>query len=78
MIQHIRSPLTPEYRFEYHPETGKVYLIRVGRTPEVGEVIAEHCDTHGRAFGFVQTYLRGLDEGRRDVASNNKRMIIHG
>ena len=63
MIQHIRTPEFPQWRFEYHPQTQKVYLIRVGRKPEVGEVIAEHCDTHGRAIGFVQTFLRGVKEG---------------
>jgi hypothetical protein len=63
-IIHIRSPMTPEYRFEYHPETGKVYVVRVGVKPEVGDVIAEHCDTHARGIGFVQTYLRGIEEGK--------------
>ena len=54
--------------FEYHPTTGKVYMIDPTRMnadgKHIAEVIAEHCDTDGRAFGFVQTYCRGYRAGR--------------
>ena len=64
MCMHIKQPQFPQYRFEWHPQSRKVYLIRLGRTPLVGEVIAEHAETHGHAFNFVQTFLRGLREGQ--------------
>ena len=63
-IYHIKQPNFPEYRFEWHPQARKVYLIRLGREPLIGEVIAEHAETHGHAFNFVQTFLRGLREGQ--------------
>lgn len=61
---HIKQPNFPQYRFEWHPQSRKVYLIRLGRTPLIGEVIAEHAETHGHAFNFVQTFLRGFREGQ--------------
>ncbi len=71
MILHIKRPDVPEFRFEYHPRTGKVYLIQTpsysGQTVQA-HVLAEHCDTQGRAIGFVQTFCRGYREGQK-VAS---------
>lgn len=64
MCLQIKQPNFPQYRFEWHPQSRKVYLIRLGRTPLVGEVIAEHCETHGDAFNYVQTFLRGYREGQ--------------
>ena len=62
-VEHFKFPAFPSFRFEYHPEIGKVYLIDLVNAPGVGECIAEHCDTSGRAFGFVQTWLRGFKFG---------------
>lgn len=59
MIAHFDNPRVPQFHFEWHPETKKVYVIRLGVVPLVGEVIAEHADTHGQAYGFVQTWCRG-------------------
>ncbi len=58
MITHIKTPNFPEFRFEWHPEISKVYLIRAS-APTIGECISEHANDHGLAFGFVQTWLRG-------------------
>jgi len=63
-VYHIKQPNFPQYRFEWHPQSRKVYLIRIGRKPLIGEVIVEHAETHGAAFNFVQTFLRGLREGQ--------------
>jgi len=66
---HIKQPNFPQYRFEWHPQTRKVYLARMNVKPVVGEIIAEHVETHGHAFGAVQTWLRGYHEGRApDIA----------
>lgn len=62
-VYHIKQPLFPEYRFEWHPQARKVYLIRLGSEPLIGEVIAEHAETHGEAINYVQTFLRGYREG---------------
>lgn len=66
MILEIKNAKLPLFRFEYHPQTGKVYWMR--RPLRAGEqvqafVLAEHCDTEARAFGFVQTWCRGYHEG---------------
>ncbi len=63
MVYHIKQPLFPQWRFEWHPGTRKVYLIRLGVVPLVGEIIAEHAETHGSAINFVQSFLRGYREG---------------
>lgn len=60
----IRQPGFPQWRFEWHPQKRKVYLVRMANTPLTGEVIAEHAETHAAAFGAVQTWLRGYHEGR--------------
>jgi hypothetical protein len=62
-ILHIKQPSFPQYRFEWHPQSRKVYLIRVGAVPLIGEVLAEHAETHAAAYNFVQTFLRGFREG---------------
>jgi len=64
-ILHIRAPLATEFRFEWHPQIRKVYLVRQGREgPELGEILAEHAETHAHAINFVQTFLRGYREGQ--------------
>ena len=64
MVLHIKQPNFPQYRFEWHPQSRKVYLIRLGTTPLIGEILAEHAETHGAAYNFVQTFLRGFREGQ--------------
>lgn len=83
MIEHTRTPTFPQFEFEYHPETGKVYRVDVPgqwidgefvRDPDrrvaEGVCIAEHCDHSARFYGFVQTYLRGYRRGASDARSN--------
>ncbi len=59
----IKQPNYPQWRFEWHPQKRKVYLVRLGNTPLIGEVICEQAETQGAAFGAVQTFLRGYKEG---------------
>lgn len=61
---HIKQPNFPQFRFEWHPQKRKVYLVRLGRTPLIGEILAENAETHGDAYNFVQTWLRGFREGQ--------------
>ncbi len=74
-IPKTRDPNFPHLLFEFHEHTGKVYAVEIPGSWEGGaftaavggkataHVIAEHCDTHGRFIGFVQTYLRGMKRG---------------
>jgi len=77
-IQHTRSPNFPQFEFEWHEQTGKVYIIAIpGKFIDrqfvpaesgnaKGTILAEHCDHHARFLGFVQTYLRGYRQGLQD------------
>lgn len=53
------------YRFEWHPRTRKVYLVRLSTVPEIGEVMAFNVETHGDAINAVMIWCRGFNEGRR-------------
>lgn len=71
-IYHLRDPRLPQFGFEWHPRTQKVYRVdfpgewRDGefvpdsdkRTAK-GFCISEHTETHGAAYGHVQTFCRG-------------------
>lgn len=72
MIYHAKDPRLPQFQFEWHPLTEKVYRVDVpgewrDRTyhPSSQEVIAkgyciaEHCKDGGQFHGFVQTFCRG-------------------
>lgn len=64
-IMHLSMRGAPEFRFEWHPQKRKVYLVRVQADgPEIGEILAEHAETHAHALNFVQTFLRGYREGQ--------------
>lgn len=62
-IVHIKAGSRPEYRFEWHPRSRRVYLIRVGAVPQIGEVLAFDISTHGDAVNAVLIWLRGFAEG---------------
>jgi hypothetical protein len=69
VIRVIQNAAMPQFRFEWHPETGKVYWMS---RPVPGQsvqafVLAEHCDTEGRAFGFVQTFCRGYRAAKGEL-----------
>jgi hypothetical protein len=71
MIHVIHNPNLPQFRFEWHPETKKVYWMRVPRPDEPtitvqAFVLAEHCEHHAGAFGAVQTWCRGFREGQKE------------
>jgi hypothetical protein len=88
IIQKSSSPNFPQFEFEWHENDGKVY---VGHVPgsweddvfvpgEMGnlkfKILAEHCDTHARFLGFVQTYLRGYRQCESDTASKLKKQSL--
>lgn len=76
-VVHFHPAEMPRFRFEFYPfgvghpksKRGKVAVIdreRLAGGRVEGFVIAEHCDTEARAFGFVQTFLRGVRYATRD------------
>jgi hypothetical protein len=58
-IYHIKTPTFPQFRFEWHPGARRVYLIRVGAAPVIGEAMAFEVKTHGDAQNAVLIWLRG-------------------
>jgi hypothetical protein len=62
-VLHIKQPNFPHLRFEYHPETKRVYLIRLTVQPLIGDLIAQNVPDHGSAINTVNVWLRGYREG---------------
>lgn len=71
-IVHIKAPNAPQYRFEWHPKIKKVYLIRVGAVPEIGEMFAHEIETEGAAWNAVLIFLRGYRIAKAEDALNVK------
>lgn len=78
-IEKCTDPLVPQFVFEWHPDTKKVFLCEIpgrhedgqfipdfGRTTINAVTITEHCDTHAMFFGFCQTFLRGYKKALSD------------
>lgn len=66
-ILHIKAPSLPEFIFEWHPQTRKVYSIRQGTVPTVGEVLALEVLDHGSAINAVNIWIRGYQAARSSV-----------
>lgn len=71
-IIHIKAPNLPQFRFEWHPGIKKVYLIRVGTSPEIGEMFAHEITTEGAAWNAVLIFLRGYRIAKAEDALNVK------
>lgn len=78
-IHKTTDPLVPQFVFEWHESTKKVFIAEVpGRheggqfVPDFGKtvintvVIAEHCETHAMFYCFCQTFLRGYKKALVD------------
>lgn len=66
-IYHIQTPTFPQFRFEWHPGTRRVYLIRLGAVPLVGEPMAFEVKTHGDAQNAVLIWLRGYRQAKLEL-----------
>ena len=69
-VMAIKNPRFPQYRFEWHRVTKKVYLIRLLTAPNHGDPIAENVPNHGAAINAVNTWCRGYKE--RDALIGEK------
>jgi hypothetical protein len=67
-ILHIKSPTFPQFRFEWHPKVKRVYVVRIGMTPEIGEPIAFEITTHGDAYNAVAIWLRGYKQAQLELS----------
>lgn len=63
MVSHLASPALPGYVFEWHPETNRVYAIRKGSTPLVGELIVEKIADQTTFARVVEIWIKGYREG---------------
>lgn len=64
MIYNVKIPSLPQFRFEWHHETRKVYYVRLGTVPEVGEILAHDIDNRGAATNAVLIWCRGYREAK--------------
>lgn len=71
-ITHLKAPNFPQFRFEYHPNVKKIYLIRVGTNPEIGEMFAHEIETEGAAWNSVLIFLRGYRTAKAEELLNVK------
>ncbi len=68
-VKHVSVPQFPNLRFEYHPDSKKVFVVTSkARTlgdlsPDQGGSIADNVSDDGQAQSAVQTYLRGYRAG---------------
>jgi hypothetical protein len=63
----LKTPTFPQFRFEWHPGVKRVYVVRVGVTPEIGEAIAFEIADHGAAYNAVLIYLRGYRQAKLEL-----------
>ena len=62
-VCHIKQPNWPQFRFEWHPQTKRVYYIRAD-SPHIGRALAWDIIDQGSAVNAVLIFLRGYQEGR--------------
>jgi hypothetical protein len=65
-IFYIKSPLHPEFQFEWHPGKKTVYSVRLSQKPAVGEVLAQNIPDHGSAINAVNIWSRGYRSAQSD------------
>lgn len=64
----IKAPLAAQFRFEWHPVKKKVYLVRVGVVPEIGEAFAHEIENEGAAWNAVLIWMRGYRTAKAEDA----------
>lgn len=66
----LAMPKVPHLRFEWHPVTQRVYMIRLDVSQGerlVGEPIAYNVGDHGAAWNFALVWARGYRERDREL-----------
>jgi hypothetical protein len=67
-VLHLRGVEHPNFRFEWHPAKRKVYMIRLGVKPVIGQCIADEIGFEGSAYNAVLIFLRGYREHEAETA----------
>ena len=62
-IYTMRSPKHPQFRFEWHPVTMRVYVVRLGVLPEIGELVSPNVYDNEHARTITLAYCNGYDAG---------------
>ena len=75
MIFHVKTPAFPQFRFEFHPQKHRVYLIRVGAVPEIGEAVAFDIVDTGAATNAVLIWLRGYRTAKGEMWDDAGKLI---
>lgn len=75
LITKIQALAFPEFRFEWHPGKRKCYLVRLGVTPEIGEVFAHDIENEGQAWNAVQIWLRGYRTAKGERWNDSGKLI---
>ncbi len=63
-IMQIKAATFPGLRFEWHPGSKRVYVIRLGTMPEFAEPFAFEIENSGAAHNAVLVWLRGYRAGK--------------
>lgn len=60
----------PGFRFEWHPRVQKLYLVRIGAVPELGEPIESDVISQDMAAKLAQMWFKGYRE--RDMEATHE------
>lgn len=58
-IKQIAAPKYPHIRFEWHVAKRRIYVVSIGKVPEIAEIVSEGIDQPGSAQMAVLIWLRG-------------------
>jgi hypothetical protein len=64
-ILHIKAVAYPQYRFEWHPNNGVVFVIRVGGAQEIAEPVSDMVRDQGTAEKVVGIWCQGYHSGEQ-------------
>lgn len=64
-VFHMSNRFVPEYRFEFHENSRRVFYIRIGVEPEHGEILVEQAPDEERARICGMIWCRGYLEARK-------------
>jgi hypothetical protein len=74
-ILRLHQPNHPDLHFEWHPETEKVYVIRLKILPHRGEIVAFGVQDHGAAHNAVLTWLRGYGTAKHEAVHQQQLLL---
>lgn len=71
-VYHLKQPNFPQFRFEFHTQSKRVYLIRLEQVPLMGDPIAFEVTDYGMATNCVLIWLRGYREAKAELSKPKK------